>query len=216
MTVRPFASAFCPRFSATPLPPKSTTPVAANLSSSISSLHLNGAAGHVPGSINIGARPELSVWAGWLLDPEQSIYLVLHEDTELPGVLRLLWRTGFTYFGGYLAGGMAAWREAGREFAQIPQVSVHELKDAEGVTPLDVRKPDEWEGGHIPGARHAFLGKLHEELSDLDRAAPYCASGFHASIAASLLKKNGFDNVRNVPGSWKAWTAAGYETQKAR
>ncbi|MFX0546219.1 MBL fold metallo-hydrolase [Roseovarius sp. S1116L3] len=174
-------------------------------------------AGHVPGSLNIGAEPELSVWAGWLLDPDEPIHLVLHDDTDLPGVLRLLWRTGFTDFGGYLAGGMAAWREAGRDFAQIPQISVHQLKDAESLTPLDVRKPDEWEGGHIPGAHHAFLGKLRQTLDELDRATPYatyCASGFRASIAASLLKKNGFDNVRNVPGSWKAWQAAGYETRR--
>lgn len=174
-------------------------------------------AGHVPGSLNIGARPELSVWAGWLLDPERPIHLVLHDDTELPGVLRLLWRTGFIRFGGYLAGGMAAWREAGQHFAQIPQISVHELKDASDVTPLDVRKPDEWDGGHVPGAKHAFLGELRERMSELDRSAPYatyCASGFRASIAASLLKKNGFEQVRNVPGSWKAWTAAGYEAEK--
>ena len=119
-------------------------------------------AGHVPGSLNIGARPELSVWAGWLLDPERPLFLVQHEDTDLPEVLRLLWRTGFTHFGGYLAGGMAAWREAGRHFGQIPQMSVHELKDAEDVTPLDVRKPEEWREGHVPGAIHAFLGELGE------------------------------------------------------
>ncbi|WP_299358744.1 MBL fold metallo-hydrolase [uncultured Paracoccus sp.] len=174
-------------------------------------------AGHVPGSLNIGARPELSVWAGWLLDPEKPIHLVLHDDNDLPEVLRLLWRTGFTDFGGYLAGGMAAWREAGQEFAQIPQVSVHELRDAKELTPLDVRKPDEWDAGHVPGAQHAFLGELPETLSDLDRSAPYatyCASGFRASIAASLLKKSGFERVRNVPGSWKAWEAAGFEIEK--
>lgn len=176
-------------------------------------------AGHVPGSLNIGARPELSVWAGWLLDPERPIYLVLPDDRQLPEVLRLLWRTGFTNFGGcgYLAGGMTAWREAGRAFAQIPQVSVHELKEAEDLTPLDVRKPGEWESGHVPGARHAFLGELRETLSELDRATPYatyCASGFRAAIAASILKQNGFERVRNVPGSWKAWKAAGYDVEK--
>jgi hydroxyacylglutathione hydrolase len=174
-------------------------------------------AGHVPGSLNIGARPELSVWAGWLLDPEKPIYLVLHDDTDLPDVLRLLWRTGFTNFGGYLAGGIAAWREAGRKLSQIPQISVHDLQDTESLSPLDVRKPDEWQEGHIPHAEHAFLGELQDKISELDRGrayATYCASGFRASIAASILKKNGFENVRNVPGSWKAWIAADYETEK--
>lgn len=64
--------------------------------------------------------------------------------------------------------------------------------------------------GHIPGARHIFLGDLRDRLGELDRSrayATYCASGFRASILAA----NGFKAVRNVPGSWKAWTKAGYE-----
>lgn len=50
-------------------------------------------------------------------------------------------------------------------------------------------------------------------LDTRDRSAPYasyCASGFRASIASSLLAANGFTDIHNVPGSWKAWTAAGY------
>ena len=72
------------------------------------------------------------------------------------------------------------------------------------------------QGGHIPGATHAFLGELREKLDELDRSATYatyCASGFRASIASSLLAARGFSNIRNVPGSWKAWTAAGYPTE---
>ncbi len=173
--------------------------------------------GFVSGSLNIGLRPELSVWAGWLLDPDRPIYLVTENDAEVDDALRLLWRTGFTEFGGYLAGGIGAWREAGQKLAQIPQISVHDLKDAKDITPLDVRKPDEWNAGHIPGATHAFLGELRDKLEKLDRSAPYatyCASGFRASIGSSLLAAHGFTNLRNVPGSWKAWTAAGYPVEK--
>jgi len=173
--------------------------------------------GHVSSSLNIGARPELSVWAGWLLDPEKPIYLVTEEDVEVDSVLRLLWRTGFTDFGGYLSGGIGAWRECGRALAQIPQISVHALREARDITPLDVRKPDEWDEGHIPGAIHAFLGALREKVASLDKSktyATYCASGFRASIASSILARAGFTDICNVPGSWKAWTAADYPTQK--
>jgi hydroxyacylglutathione hydrolase len=169
--------------------------------------------GHIPGAINIGARPELSVWAGWLLDPDRPIHLVVEDDRALPQVLRLLWRVGFTCFGGYLAGGVAAWQETGRPLRHIPQMTVHELKESEAL-PLDVRKDEEWLGGHVPKARHIFLGELRERLGELDKEAEiatYCASGFRASIAASLLAARGFDRVRNVPGSWKAWQAAGLE-----
>ena len=134
---------------------------------------------------------------------------MLEGDRELPRVLRLLWRTGFVNFGGYLAGGMAAWREKGREMATIPQMTVHDLKAADGrLQPLDVRKDKEWENGHVPGAKHVFLGELRDQVDDLDRSRPYamyCASGFRASMAASILAANGFEDVRNVPGSWKAW-----------
>ncbi|SFP93214.1 MBL fold metallo-hydrolase [Tranquillimonas alkanivorans] len=173
-------------------------------------------AGHIAGALNIGGRPDLSVWAGWLLDPERPIHLVLKSESDLPRILRLLWRTGFVNFGGYLAGGMDLWQEEGRPLAQIPQVPVHELKDAPAeVQRLDVRKQEEWDAGRIPGARHVFLGELPGRLDELDRQrtyATYCASGFRASAAASLLKAHGFEDVRNVPGSWKAWTAAGYPT----
>ncbi|MBU2357868.1 MAG: MBL fold metallo-hydrolase [Alphaproteobacteria bacterium] len=170
-------------------------------------------AGHVENAINIGGQPELSVWAGWLLDPERPLYLVLDHDIDLPNIVTLLLRPGFTNFGGYLAGGMASWREAGKALSQITQVSVHALKSSDDIIPLDVRKPDEWCDGHIPGATHAFLGTLRDRMQDLDPQATYatyCASGFRASIASSLLKAEGFEAVHNVPGSWKAWTAANY------
>ena len=171
-------------------------------------------AGHIPGALNIAAEPELSVWAGWLLDPDRPIYLVLENDADLPRVVTLLWRTGFTDFGGYLARGMGAWREQGRRLSQIRQMSVQELRETEGIQPLDVREDDEWESGNIPGAKHVFLGELGNRLDELDRSrshATYCASGFRASIAASILAAHGFADVRNVPGSWKAWTSADFD-----
>jgi uncharacterized protein (TIGR01244 family) len=97
----------------------------------------------------------------------------------------------------------------------MPQVSVHGLH-ASSVLSLDVRTQEEWQRGHIPEAKHIFLGELRDRLEELDRTAQiatYCASGFRASMAASTLASNGFGRVRNVPGSWKAWTAAGYETK---
>jgi len=174
--------------------------------------------GHVAGALNIGGRPELSVWAGWLLDPDRPIYLVLEDDRRLSEVTALLWRTGFVDFGGYLAGGVAAWREEGRDLAQIPQMTVHGLKDAGGdVQPLDVRQDDEWNAGRVPGAQHVFLGRLPDRLGELDRQktyATYCASGFRASIAASILRAAGFEQVCNVPGSWQAWRGAGYPVEE--
>lgn len=171
--------------------------------------------GHIPGAINIALQPEISVWAGWLLDPETPIALVTAGDDEVDAAVTFLWRVGFTRFAGYLAGGIGAWREGGRQMEHIRQLTVAELRDAD-VQPLDVRKDGEWEAGRIPGARHAFLGELDDALGDLDRDASYatyCQSGFRASIAASLLRRAGFRDVSNVPGSFGAWQAQGFEIE---
>ncbi|TYB81075.1 MBL fold metallo-hydrolase [Maritimibacter fusiformis] len=168
--------------------------------------------GFIDGAINIGLQPELSVWAGWLLDPEKPIALVTENDGQVAEAVQLLWRVGFTRFAGYLAGGIGAWRESGRPMAHIRQMTVQELEKA-AVCPLDVRKDEEWNDGHIPNARHAFLGQFEDEIDGLARDATYatyCHTGFRASIAASLLHRAGFENVFNVPGSFAAWQAQGY------
>ncbi len=170
--------------------------------------------GHVPGALNIGARPELSIWAGWLLDPRRPLLLVLADDQDLREVLRLFVRTGFTSFAGYLAGGMRAWDDSGGRLARIDQLPVHELRRRTGeLQVVDVRMPDEWRQGHIAGATHIFLPELRRRLGTLrkrDPVAVYCDSGYRASIGASILAQAGFRDVSNVPGSWQAWTAAGF------
>ena len=176
--------------------------------------------GHINGALNIGMRPILSVWAGWLIDTDAPIYLVLaDDDKDLLDAVNLLWRTGHTNIKGYLAGGMRSWLEAGKELKCLPQLSVHELEEKSGeYLPLDVRKDEEWEDGHIPGASHHFLGKFHDSIPSLNKdrkIATYCASGYRAAIASSLLQKHGFEHVCNVPGSFMAWQAAGKPTETA-
>lgn len=173
--------------------------------------------GHIKGSLNIGARPELSPWAGWMLKFDDRLLLVLEHDEQLEKVVRFLWRVGMTHFAGYLVGGMKAWDNAGFEIEPVPQMTVHELKNQrDEVQILDVRSPDEWEGGHIPGARHFFVPDVRKNLDQFDRSKPvvaYCDSGYRASLAASILQREGFKRVFNVPGSWQAWTHAGYPVE---
>lgn len=173
--------------------------------------------GHIPGAWNIGASGHLSIQAGWMLDPARSLLLVLESDDKLDTVLAHLARTGFTRIGGYLAGGMTAWENAGLALQALPQLHVQSLADGlrEHLV-IDVRSPQEWQKGHVPGARHVFLGDLERQLPSLERDRPvavYCDSGYRASIAASLLQARGFD-VRNVPGSWQAWQARGLPLER--
>lgn len=175
---------------------------------------------HIRGALNLGAhKAELSLWAGWMLEPDVPIYLVLENDRMLEKVVALLIRTGYTTFGGYLAGGMTAWVNAGLPLQTLRQMPVHELAHDQSVSRLDVRSPDEWNKGHIPNARHVFLPDLRDAKNRPDKGVPvavYCDSGYRASLAASWLQAHGFADVRSVPGSWQAWTKAGLPVEKER
>jgi hydroxyacylglutathione hydrolase len=173
-------------------------------------------AGHINGAWNLGPRAELSLWAGWMLDPTKPIALVLAHDEDLPEVLHQFLRVGFTTFAGYLQGGMESWVSSGLPVQRLAQAPVHELHAQ--MTPgyfqlIDVRTPHEWDEGHLNGARYLFLGDLPQRLGDLDPDRPvvvYCASGYRSSLATSLLQARGFRHVRNVPGGYTAWTTAAF------
>ena len=168
--------------------------------------------GHIAGALSIGATPMLSIWAGWLLDPEEPLLLVLDSDSKVDEVVKLFIRTGYTKFAGYLVGGMTAWDNAGFPLEEVGQMTVHEIKErGSDLQIVDVRAPGEWEKGHVPGATHMFLPELREKAARLKKTKPvavYCDSGYRASIGTSILKQEGFRCVCNVPGSWQAWKKA--------
>jgi len=156
----------------------------------------------------------LSIWAGWLLDSDKPNSFSFWSPTRSSTKSSVSFCARLHEVCRYLIGGMKAWDNAGLPLDDVGQMTVHEIQ-ARGkqLQLLDVRSPDEWKGGHIPDARHIFLGELREKLGELDKRKPtavYCDSGYRASIATSILKQEGFDCVCNVPGSWQAWKKAGY------
>ncbi len=171
--------------------------------------------GHLPGAINIGYSSSISMWGGWLLDPERPISLVLPAQGEARDVVAWLVRVGLTNVSAVLDGNIDAWVQGGLAYETLPQMSIHQLRqqmETGNLQVLDVRQPSEWDQGHVPGARYMFLPEIPQRMDELDISKPvavYCGTGYRASIAASLLKRGGFQ-VSNVPGSFTAWLAAGY------
>jgi len=180
-------------------------------------------AGHVPGSWSIGLSGQFASWGGALLDPRREIVIVAEDEGGAAEAALRLARVGLENVTGYLAGGTLAWFNAGRELATLPQWPVNELKEQlAGSAPLqvlDVRRPGEHAGGHVPGALNVPLDRLRAESKALDRTRPLaiiCASGYRSSVAGSLLQSEGWEApLYNVVGGTSAWVAAGFPTENS-
>ena len=179
-------------------------------------------AGHVPGALNIGLGGQFASWAGTLLDPAKPIVIAAEDEAGVNEAAMRLARVGLETVAGYLDGGIAAWDRAGLELARLPQMPVSELKAQidEGRADLqvvDVRRPEEYRAGHIPGAVNVPLHRLPRLAAALDGTRPTavaCAGGYRSSAASSLLQGHGFRDLYNVVGGTSAWIAAGLGTDK--
>jgi len=90
-----------------------------------------------------------------------------------------------------------------------PQVPAAQVPD--GAFLLDVREPEEWQAGHIPGALHIPLGELnvrHQEIAQDRELYVICRSGNRSAYAAEALAGAGWD-ARNVSDGMVGWQAAG-------
>jgi glyoxylase-like metal-dependent hydrolase (beta-lactamase superfamily II)/rhodanese-related sulfurtransferase len=179
-------------------------------------------AGHVPGSLNIGLGGQFASWAGTLIPLIAPVILVAESEGVVAEAVTRLARVGIDNVKGYLDGGIHAWSQAGFGVAAVPQRTVAELNDliqAESdLQIIDVRRPPEYESGHVPHAVTAPLSTLKESarLLPLDPAkstAVICAGGYRSSAATSILEPLGFTNLLNVTGGTSAWITAGYETE---
>lgn len=180
------------------------------------------AAAHIPGAINIPIGPNLPTWAGWVLPYDHPTMIVLDDPAEMTDVTTHLIRVGFDDVRGYLEGGIDAWETSGYPLSTLITMSVQDLnqfvaRDRRSLTILDVRTEKEWNAGHIEGAVHIHGGQLQERFADVPRDKPVavvCGSGYRASIAASFLKREGYESVYNVIGGMTAWKAAGFSTTR--
>lgn len=177
---------------------------------------------HIPGALNIGLGGQFASWAGSLLSPETPLIIVAEDEGGIDEAVTRLARVGIESVKGYLAGGMYAWDQAGLETATIPQMPVDELHsridERSDLQILDVRRPAEYQSGHIPGAVNAELAHLEEKVGQLDPERPTavaCAGGYRSSAAASILARRGFRNLFNVVGGTGAWVSGGHPVEGA-
>lgn len=166
--------------------------------------------GFIPGSISIGLEGRFAEWAGTMLSFEKQIVLVTEEGKEEESVIRLA-RVGFDKMKGCLKGGFEAWKQAGENIDMIIDIEADELimdlPHDSNLLVVDVRKENEFADGHIENAMNLPLHEMTDivelaQFEDHQNLYIHCAGGYRSVIAASLLKKEGVNNIRNVLGGW--------------
>ncbi len=119
---------------------------------------------------------------------------------------------------------MATFRELLRQAkAQIREVGTAEAEEllADGWTLLDVREPDEYEQGAIPGSVHIARGQLESGVENriADRSAPLvamCAGGVRSAFAAVTLEQLGYTDVVSMDGGFNKWKDEGRAWSRPR
>lgn len=166
--------------------------------------------GYIPGSVFIGLEGRFAEWAGSLLPFDKELIILTDDGKEKETITRLA-RVGFQKVVGYVAGGFEAWRAAGEEIDLLIDVEADELAMDLPFDPnivvVDVRKPVEYADGHVKDAVNIPLSEMTDpasmaNLEEEQNIYVHCAGGYRSVIAASLLKRQGIHNLRNVLGGW--------------
>ena len=160
------------------------------------------AAGHIPGSLGVELGDSFAPWAGWLLDYNVPIILVLDADQDAVMAATEMGRIGFTEIAGVLRD-VDAWRDAGRPLASYETATIGELVAAMADDPnlqvIDVRDPQEWKAGHLDGSVHRYVPDvatgLPPGIDDEQSVWLVCRTGNRSSIAAGLIEPFGVTPV---------------------
>ena len=166
--------------------------------------------GFVPGSLFIGLEGRFAEWAGNILPFHQRMILITDPAKEEETIVRLA-RVGFDNVEGYLEGGFESWKKAGEKIDMIIDVEADELAmdipHDDNLVIVDVRKENEFAEGHVKDAINLPLSDMTDvaqiaQLEENQNIYIHCGSGYRSLIAASILKKHGYHNIRNIVGGW--------------
>jgi hydroxyacylglutathione hydrolase len=171
------------------------------------------AAGHLRGSVNVGFDGRFAETGGMVTEIGAPLALITYPGDEQQAALRLA-RVGSDNTIGYLnVGHDGAFPGELTDLVQTaPRTTVVELVrllDDNAVTLIDIRNPGEREQGAIPGATHLPLAQLRDNLAEVPTDKPivvHCAGGWRSSVAASLLRANGFQDVSDLLGGYNQWS----------
>jgi rhodanese-related sulfurtransferase len=167
--------------------------------------------GFVPGAIFIGLHGRYAEWVGTILSMDDRILIVAEPGKEEESIVRMA-RVGYDNVAGFLQGGFETWKNAGKNFDMMISIDAEEFQldyQHDKLNVIDVRKESEFEQGHVEGAINVELNNFQEALSKLDEMEGedfyvHCLGGYRSMIAASLMKRRGHHNLKNITGGWNS------------
>ncbi len=171
------------------------------------------AAGFIPGSLNIQGNNSFATWAGWFLTYDEP-FMILADESMLDDLTRKLMRIGLDNIAGYLPS-VEEYTQAGGTLEKVNLVELAEAKvlaNDSNVQVVDLRGVAEFNAGHIKDAENVFVGTLPNNLNKISndkKVMIHCQGGDRASIAYSILVKNGFKNIVNYSAGMNEWVNTG-------
>lgn len=171
------------------------------------------AKGHIPGSYNIKGSNSFSTWMGWLLNYQEQ-FILIADEADREDLTRKLMRIGMDNILGFVTDIKALGLELQTAVVLDIESFKQEKDKGNNTVVIDVRGKTEFNSGHIEGAQHLFVGTLEDNLDKIDKNKEillHCQAGDRCSIAYSILKKNGFKNVKNYFGGINDWVEQNQE-----
>ena len=154
------------------------------------------AASHVSGSVNVQLADAFATYLAWTMPWGMPITLLADDPDDIAEAQRQLVRVGIDRPAGAADGGIDRW-SGDTDRSSYEVIEFADLADRPDLVILDVRLRGEHEEGHLAGAVNLPLGDLLHRLGDApdEPLAVHCASGYRASVAASLLDRAGRDVI---------------------
>ena len=162
--------------------------------------------GFIRSSINVGKTGMFAPWVGTLISPKSEIIIICYPGEEEEIISRLA-RVGHESIIGYTYG-INEWLLSDKKVEKIE--SIHPSKSAfskKNINILDVRKTNELSVGYVKNSINLPLSEIQKKLDKLNKYEEYliyCAGGYRSMIAASILKANGYDKIKNIYGGFHA------------
>ena len=147
---------------------------------------------HLAGTVNIAIGKQFSTYAGWVIPWGAPITLIAENPEDICEAQRQLVRIGIDHLAGQAVGELDTLAEDTR-VRSYERATFADVAASPDAQVLDVRRDDEVKNGKIAGAKHIPLHALVERMHEVPKGKVWvhCASGFRASIAASILDRAG-------------------------